>query len=91
MSGKANNSKVAWSTARNDLADFKSLFVLHVAEASKLGGQSQLGPDPETVKMLQFVSDECNDLTSFCGAAKKDLAALNTISSLLLFKLVGIS
>ena len=45
------------------------------AEASKHGGQSQPGPDPETTKTLQFVSDEYDDLTGFCKADKKDLAA----------------
>ena len=56
----------------------------HEAEKSKHGGQSQPGPDPEITKALQFVSSENDDLTGFCNAAKKNLAAFkNCLESLI--------
>ena len=45
--------------------EFSQVFQSHKAEASKHGGQSQPGPDPENTKMWQFISDEYNDLTVF--------------------------
>ena len=97
MSGKANNSKVKalqhqndsmmgeLHTLRTEFSRLEESLTLRVAEASKHSGQSQLGPDPETAKTLQFVSDEYDDQTSFCSAAKEDLAALkNRLESLTL-------
>ena len=55
----------------------------HEAEASKHGGQSQPGLDPETTKTLQFGRGKNDDLTGFCNVAKKDLAAFkNCLESL---------
>ena len=84
---KAYNSKVKAMQHQND-SMMKELQTLgnefsrlqeslrsHEAEASKHGGQSQPGPDPEITKALQFVSSENDDLTGFCNVAKKDLAA----------------
>ena len=70
-------------TLRNEFRRLQESLRSHEAEASKRGGQSQPGPDPETTKTLQFVSDECDDLTGFCKAVKKDLAAFkNRLESL---------
>ena len=70
-------------TLRNEFSQLQESLRSHEAEASKHGGQSQPGPDPETTKMLQFVSDKNDDLTGFCNAAKKDLAAFkNRLESL---------
>ena len=76
-------------TLRNEFSRLQESLRSHEAEASKQGGQGQPGPDPETTKTLQFVSGENDDLTGFCNAAKKDLAAFkNCLESLiLLFKL----
>ena len=95
MSGKANNSKVKalqhqndsmmkeLQTLRNEFDRFQESLRSHEAEAIKHGGQSQSGPDPETAKTLQFVSDEYDGLTGFCEVAKKDLAAFkNRLESL---------
>ena len=49
------------------------VFQSHKAEASKHGGQSQPGPDPENTKMWQFISDEYNDLTVFVKQLRKIL------------------
>ena len=62
-------------TLRNEFSRLQESLRSHEAEASKHGGQSQPGPDPETTKTLQFVSGENDDLTGFCNAAKKDPAA----------------
>ena len=100
MSGKANNSKVKalqdqndsmmkeLQTLRTEFSRVQESLTLRVAEASKHSGHSQLGPDPETAKTLQFVSDEFDDLTSFAVRLRKILLHLKTASSLLLFKLV---
>ena len=95
ISGKANNSKVKapqhqndsmmkeLQTLRNELSRLQASFRSHETEVSKHGGQSQPGPDPETTKTLQFVRDEYDDLTGFCKAVKKDLAAFkNRLESL---------
>ena len=63
---------------RNEFTRLQASLRSHEAEASKHGGQSQPGPDPETTKTLQFVSDEYDDLTGFCKAVKKDLAAFKS-------------
>ena len=85
MSGKAKNSKVKalqhqndsmindLQTLHNKLIRLQESLRSHEAEASKHGRQSQPGPDPETTKTLQFISDEYNDLIGFCKAFKKDL------------------
>ena len=95
MAGKANTAKVKalqhqndtmmkeLQTLRNEFSRLQESLITHEAEASKHGGLSQQGPDPETVKSLQFVSDEYDNLTSFCSATKKDLATLkNRLKSL---------
>ena len=63
---------------RNEFTRLQASLRSHEAEASKHGGQSQPGPDPETTKTLQFVSDEYDDLTGFCKAVKKNLAAFKS-------------
>ena len=63
-------------TLRNEFSRLQAFLRWHEAEASKHGGQSQPGPDPETTKPLQFVSDDYDDLTGFCKAVKKDLSAV---------------
>ena len=62
-------------TLGNEFSRLQESLRSHEAEASKHGGQSQPGPDPEITKALQFVSSENDDLTGFCNVAKKDLAA----------------
>ena len=47
---------------RNEFTRLQASLRSHEAEASKHGGQSQPGPDPETTKTLQCVSDEYDDL-----------------------------
>ena len=92
---KANNSKVKalqhqnvsmmkeLQTLRNEFSRLQASLRSHETEVSKHGGQSQPGPDPETTKTLQFVRDEYDDLTGFCKAFKKDLAAFkNRLESL---------
>ena len=70
-------------TLRNELSRLQASLRSHEAEASKHGGQSQPGPDPETTKTWQLVSDEYDDLTGFCKAVKKDFAAFkNRLESL---------
>ena len=64
-------------TLRTEFRRLQESLTLRVVEASKQGGQSQLGRDRETAKTLQFLSDEYDDLTSFCSAANEDLTALN--------------
>ena len=68
MSGKANNSEVKAlqhqnysmmkerQTLSNEFSRLQESLRSHETEASKHGGQSQPGPDPETTKSLQFVS-----------------------------------
>ena len=43
-------------TLSNEFSRLQESLRSHEAEASKHGGQSQPGPDPETTKSLQFVS-----------------------------------
>ena len=62
---------------RNEFTRLQASLRSHEAEASKHGGQSQPGPDPETTKTLQFVSDKNDDLTG-CKAVMKDLAAFKS-------------
>ena len=70
-------------TLRNEFSRLQEFLRSHKVEACEHGGQSQPGLDPETTKTLQFVSDEYDDLTGFCKAAKKDLAAFkNPLESL---------
>ena len=67
----------------NEFSRLQESLRSHEAEASKHGGQSQPGLDPETTKTLQFGRGENDDLTGFCNAAKKDLAAFkNCLESL---------
>ena len=47
---------------RNEFTRLQASLRSYEAEASKHGGQSQPGPDPETTKTLQCVSDEYDDL-----------------------------
>ena len=61
-------------TLRTEFSRLQECLTLRVAEASKHGGQSQ--PNPETAKTLQFISDEYDDLTSFCSALKNPLQSL---------------
>ena len=70
-------------TLSNEFSRLQESLRSHEAEASKHGGQSQPGLDPETTKTLQFGRGKNDDLTGFCNAAKKDLAAFrNCLESL---------